>query len=235
VPAFLAHRFKVTLVRIDPVTGEPARSEDGLCIPCGLDEPGEALGPLRDAGGAFDGYTDPDASARKVLRDVLSPGDAWFRTGDLMRRDRAGYYYFVDRLGDTFRWKGENASTAQVAGVLATCPGVLDTIVYGVAVPGMEGRAGMAAIAAGAEFSFEALAACMRAGLPDFARPRFVRRCPAIPMTGTFKPRKASLAARGYAEDAAEEPVWVFDHERQAFVPCDAGRRGLIESGLAWL
>ena len=94
----------------------------------------------------FDGYSDQEASDRKVLRDVFVAGDRWFRTGDLMRKDRAGYYYFIDRIGDTFRWKGENVSTTEVAAVIAACRGVIDAVVYGVAIPGIEGRAGMAAI-----------------------------------------------------------------------------------------
>ena len=98
-----------------------------------------------DAGGRFEGYTDKAASDLKVLRNVFVNGDAWFRSGDLMRQDSAGFFYFVDRIGDTFRWKGENVSTSEVAETLSTCPGVIEAIVYGVAVPGAEGRAGMAA------------------------------------------------------------------------------------------
>src|SRR5262249_59308320 len=116
------------------------------------DEPGEALGPISDgrsnAGGRFEGYTGRTESERKILRDVFKPGDAWFRTGDLMRKDAAGFFYFVDRLGDTFRWKGENVSTSEVAEAITSFPGVADATVYGVAVPGADGRAGMAAVGA---------------------------------------------------------------------------------------
>src|SRR6202043_140807 len=118
----------------------------------------------------FDGYTDADSSERKVLRNVFANSDCWFRTGDLMRRDASGYYYFVDRIGDTFRWKGENVSTTEVAEVIATFPGVREANVYGVSVPGYEGRAGMAALVAdGADhFDLAGLRAHIAAHLPVY-------------------------------------------------------------------
>src|ERR1700722_15944040 len=110
IPPYLAHRFPVALVRFDIKAGEALRGDNGFCIRCAPDEPGEAIGKLpdngTDIGGRFEGYTDAAASERKILRNVFAPGDAWYRTGDLMRKDRTGYFYFVDRIGDTFRWKG---------------------------------------------------------------------------------------------------------------------------------
>ena len=111
-----------------------------------MDEVGEAVGLIpEDANsraGRFEGYADPEASKRKVLRDVFKEGDAWYRTGDLMRRDAGGFYYFVDRVGETYRWKGENVSTAEVLSALAAAPGVQEGVVFGVSVPGADGRAG---------------------------------------------------------------------------------------------
>src|SRR5207302_8978591 len=100
----------------------------------------------------FEGYTSQEATEKKILRDAFEPGDAWFRTGDLMRKDEQGYFYFVDRIGDTFRWKGENVSTTEVTQMIAACPGVIDAVVYGVTVPGTEGRAGMAAVVVSSTF-----------------------------------------------------------------------------------
>jgi fatty-acyl-CoA synthase len=223
IPAFLAHRFPVALVRSDPDTGEPVRDADGLCIACRPDEPGEAIGqlPTADAMAArhFDGYTDTAASARKVLRDVFARGDLWFRTGDLLRKDAAGHFHFVDRIGDTFRWRGENVSTTQVAGVLRGCPGVTDAVVYGVAVPGQEGRAGMAAITTDGRFGFGALAAHLAAHLPGYAQPLFVRLCESLDFTGTFKLTKARLVQEGFAD--CSEPVWFNDRVAGGFVRCD--------------
>src|SRR5579863_3696530 len=118
IPPFLAHRLPVELVKFDIKTGDPIRNEEGFCIRCSANEVGEAIGKILDDGASqgsrFEGYTDKDASDRKVLQNVFVSGDAWFRTGDLMRRDERGYFYFVDRVGDTFRWKGENVSTTEV-------------------------------------------------------------------------------------------------------------------------
>src|SRR5208283_76552 len=190
--------FPVALIRTDPETGEALRGAAGHCIRCGDNEPGEAIGKIiagsQSPARHFDGYTDAEATTRKVLENVFTPGDCWFRTGDLMRKDQAGYYYFIDRLGDTFRWKGENVSTTEVAAVVSACRGVTEAVVYGVAVPGMEGRAGMAAITTDETFCFEALRMHLIANLPDYARPLFVRLCSDIPTTGTFKLAKGSLA-----------------------------------------
>ena len=147
VPPVLAPRFPAALARLDPTTGALLRDGHGHCRRCAPDEVGEALGRIATAPegpNRFEGYTSKVEGERKVLRDVFEPGDAWFRTGDLMRRDAAGFFYFVDRVGDTFRWKGENVSTSEVADVLAACPGVTAAAVYGVEVPGCEGRAGSA-------------------------------------------------------------------------------------------
>src|ERR1051326_4167979 len=146
IPSFLAHRSPITLVKLDPVTEQPVRDEHGRCVPCAAGEVGEALGQ-----GRFEGYTSEEASEKKRLRDVFVPGDAWHRTGDLMRRDADGYFHFVDRVGDTFRWKGENVATTEVAQAICAFPGIADATVYGVEVPGADGRAGMAALAARSE------------------------------------------------------------------------------------
>jgi fatty-acyl-CoA synthase len=223
VPAFLAHRFPVALVRSDPETRALLRGADGLCIPCGRDEAGEALGRIGDAvaahGRPFEGYTDAAASDAKIASDVLASGDAWFRTGDLMRRDGAGFFYFVDRLGDTFRWKGENVATDEVASVLTACPGVTEAVVYGVAVPGAEGRAGMAALIVDAAFDLALFRRHIAERLPDYARPLFLRLGDSIAATATFKPAKALLARDGYDPDHVRGALYFDDRAAGAFVP----------------
>ena len=231
MPAFLGHRLSVALVKCDIATGEILRDEAGYCIPCAADEPGEAIGKIQTAAESqFDGYTDPKASAAKTIRDVFAPGDRWFRTGDMMRKDRAGYYYFVDRLGDSYRWKGENVSTAEVAEILGTCPGIQQAVVFGVEVWGNEGKAGMAAITTDADFSWSIFQDFVQQHLPVYARPIFVRHCSSIETTGTFKFKKDALQREGYAQ-AAGEPVWVYDHLADMFVPCDAARLKWIAGG----
>src|SRR6266851_324834 len=178
IPSFLAHRFPVVLIKCDIETSEPVRGSEGFCIPCSADETGEAIGKILDGSGRgsrFEGYTDKDASDRKILRNVFVNGDAWFRTGDLMRKDARGYFYFVDRVGDTFRWKGENVSTTEVAETVSACPGVIEAVVYGVTIPGTEGRAGMAAVITNRDFNMVAFRQHLAVCLPEYARPLFLR------------------------------------------------------------
>jgi fatty-acyl-CoA synthase len=145
-----------------------------------------------------------------------------------MRVDRDGFFSFVDRLGDTFRWKGENVSTTEVAAVLRAAPGVTDAVVYGVAVPRHEGRAGMAALT-GETLDLAMLGAHLAANLPAYAQPLFIRRAQALDLTGTFKLQKARLAREAFG--ASTDPVWFNDREAGCFVPCDAALLGAIEAG----
>jgi len=223
----------VRLARWDFAAGELLRDADGFAVPCAVDEPGELLGRVGHGGGGmeYDGYTDREATERKVVRNVFAPGDAWFRTGDLLRRDADGWYWFVDRIGDTFRWKGENVATQEVADVLNGAPGVTETTVYGVVVPGEDGRAGMAAVvpADGAGFDGRAFYAHAERHLPAYARPAFVRLVPEIEVTGTLKQRKQTLAGEGFGPDVAD--VWVRDDAARAYVPLTAERRAALAAG----
>ncbi len=223
VPPFLAHRFPAAIVRFDLARGEPLRDAEGRCVRCGADEVGEAIGRIETAapGARFDGYTDAQASEKKILRDAFKPGDAWFRTGDLMRRDAKGYFYFVDRIGDTFRWKGENVSTAEVADAIARCPGVLDATVYGVAVPGTDGRAGMAALVVAEGFDLAALRRHLEVSLPAYARPVFVRIRSELDTTGTFKHRKDELMREGYDPAVTTDAIYVSNPQQQRYLEID--------------
>jgi fatty-acyl-CoA synthase len=235
IPSFLSHRLPVALLRVAPDTSELVRGADGFCEACGADEAGEAVGLMPAAGGVragrFEGYADASASERKVLRNVFEPGDAWYRTGDLMRRDAAGFYYFVDRLGESYRWKGENVSTAEVLSALAAAPHVLDGVVFGVTVPGAEGRAGMAALVVDEHFDLEVFRAHVAAQLPSYARPVFVRLVPALDLTGTFKPRKLELLGEGYDPAQVSDPLYVDDARSGAYVPLDRERHAAIAAG----
>lgn len=215
IPPFLEPHFGIKLVRINEA-GDVVRNEEGFCIVSETNEPGEAIGLIRDDR-RFDGYHDTEASNRKVLKDVLAQGDRWYRTGDLMRKDAAGFYYFLDRLGDTYRWKGENVSTTEVANVVRECPGVLDAIIYGIAVPGTEGRAGMAAITTTKDFSFETLADYLKLNLPSYARPIYIRLCKSLDTTGTFKLTKSRFLAEGF--EGTQDPVWTYSPCADKFVP----------------
>ena len=239
IPPFLAHRFPVALVKFDLDTGEPSRDPNGFCIRCSTNEVGEAIGRISAdrarPGTWFEGYTDADASQKKVLRDVFVKGDAWLRTGDLMRRDASGFFYFIDRIGDTFRWKGENVSTTEVAEAISAFSGVLDAAVYGVAVPGSEGRAGMAAIVVTEDFELGAFRGHLVERLPDYARPLFLRIREAIETTGTLRPKKQGLIGEGYDPAGTTDPIYFNDRTRAAFIKLDETLYQRLQSGDARL
>jgi fatty-acyl-CoA synthase len=226
VPPFLAHRFPMALIKYNIVSGQPERDASGFCIKCGPDEVGEAIGRIDSANAPpsrqFHGYTDATASEAKILRDVFKPGDQWFRTGDLMRKDSAGFYYFVDRAGDSFRWKGENVSTTEVADIIGTCQGVSEAVVFGVQIHGAEGRAGMAAITTNAEFSLQAMQTHLTANLPAHARPVFVRLCEALDRTGTFKLKRDALARDGYNFPTTPGTLFVYHKAQDKLLECTA-------------
>ena len=236
IPSYLAHRFPAALIKVDIENGMPLRDERGFCIRCLPNEVGQAIGRIgkgaSGAGGRFDGYTSAAETQKKVIRNVFEERDAWFATGDLMRRDAQGYFYFVDRLGDTFRWKGENVATSEVAEAVATFASVADANVYGVAVPGMEGRAGMAAIVLTGELDLAALRRHLAARLPSYARPVFLRVTTSMETTATFKHTKSALAAEGYDPGRVEDRLY-FDHPaHDAYVPLDQTLFDEIQRGL---
>ncbi|MGD9979720.1 MAG: long-chain-acyl-CoA synthetase [Hyphomonadaceae bacterium] len=232
VPPYLKNNFAVRLVKFDVEAEAPVRDASGLCVLCEPGETGEAIGLIKeDARHNYTGYADKAASERKILRDVIEKGDAWFRTGDLMRQDRDGYFYFVDRIGDTFRWKGENASTTEVAEVISRYPGVDEANVYGVKIDKLDGRAGMAAITPGENFQLEGLRDHLVRELPAYARPLFIRITPAIETTGTFKYRKVDLVRDGFDPTRLEHALY-FDHpEEHAYVPLTPDLYAKIQSG----
>ncbi|MGA2848349.1 MAG: long-chain-acyl-CoA synthetase [Terracidiphilus sp.] len=235
IPAYLAHRFSPALVVFDVETGEPARNEHGFCIRCALNEPGEAISKAANdpsnVGSRFEGYTNEAASEKKILRNVFEVGDAWIRTGDLMRRDEKGYFYFVDRIGDTFRRKGENVATSEVSEAICSFPGVKHANVYGVAVPGTEGRVGMATLVTESEFDLDEFRKHLASRLPPYARPLFLRIGSAMNLTGTFKYSKTDLIQQGYDLLASQDAVY-FDHpEVEAFVQLDQQLYDRIQQG----
>jgi fatty-acyl-CoA synthase len=224
VPPMLVHRFPAAIVRLDAALGSPLRDDEGLCVGCARGEVGEAIGRIGtvdQGGGRFEGYTDADATESKILRDVFARGDAWFRTGDLMRQDAQGYFYFVDRIGDTFRWKGENVATSEVTEAVLDCPGVTDATSFGVRVPGHDGRAGMAAIVAGPDFDVKTLGGLLSQRLPAYAHPLFLRLCKRLPSTETFKQKKQELMHEGFDPDVVAEPLYLRDPKSGAYCRLD--------------
>ncbi|HXW26692.1 MAG TPA: long-chain-acyl-CoA synthetase [Xanthobacteraceae bacterium] len=235
IPWFLAHRFPTKLVKFDIEAEQPVRNAEGLCVACAPNEVGEAVGKiLKDPsrpGSRFEGYASEAETEKKILHDVFEKGDAWFRTGDLMRQDEQGYFYFVDRIGDTFRWKGENVATSQVSETITVFPGVKQANAYGVAVAGREGRAGMAALVVEPGFDLAAFRAYLGAHLPDYARPLFLRLLPELDVTATFKQKKFDLVREGFDPSRIADPLYFSDAETRAFVRLDPALYDRIQSG----
>jgi fatty-acyl-CoA synthase len=232
VPGYMRSIIKVRIVRFDIETEMPVRGADGFCIECADDEVGEAIGRITgEAGRGFEGYTQKADTKKKILEDAFERGDRWFRTGDLMRRDALGYFYFVDRIGDTFRWKGENVATSEVAEVLGIVPGIAEANVYGVHVPGQDGRAGMAALVVAPNFNPVLLNDKLKQNLPAYARPVFLRLKPEMEITGTFKQRKVELVKEGFDPSAIADPLYWHNPERERYERLDAATYAEIESG----
>jgi fatty-acyl-CoA synthase len=184
-----------------------------------------------EPGRGFDGYNKAADTQKKILHDVFEKGDSWFRTGDLMRRADKGYFYFVDRIGDTFRWKGENVATSEVSEVLSVIPGIQEANVYGVSVPGTDGRAGMAALVTTSLFDLAGLSASLKANLPAYSRPVFLRLLPEIETTGTFKQRKVDLVKEGFDPATVKDPLYWFDPATTTYKPLTSDAYRTIIAG----
>ncbi|XP_029993431.1 long-chain fatty acid transport protein 2 [Sphaeramia orbicularis] len=217
------HRFffPYTLIKFDIEKEEPVRNADGLCVEAARGETGLLVGRVTQRS-PFIGYAgNKQQTEKKRLRDVLKKGDLYFNTGDLLRFDSENFVYFQDRVGDTFRWKGENVATSEVADILTMAHSILEANVYGVKVEGHEGRIGMAAVTLKEGEDFDCLDAYKQVVnyLPAYARPRFIRIQPCLEMTGTFKMKKVKLVEEGFNPANITDPLYFLDPEKKTYVP----------------
>jgi fatty-acyl-CoA synthase len=221
-------------VKSDPATNEPIR-DDGRCIRCATGETGEAIGRIYDGvsrpAAEFEGYTDARESERKIIRGAFEAGDAWYRTGDLMRTDSSGYYHFVERIGDTFRWKGENVATSEVAAAITAFPGITEGVVYGVSGPGTEASAGMAAVVVGGTFELQEFRKHVAHLLPSYARPLFLRIKDRIEMTSILKHTKTELPRGGFDPIVSNDALCFDDPSQRAYVQLDSNVSERIRAG----
>lgn len=221
------------IVEYDPESEQPVRNARGFLqrVPTG------GVGLLITQIGRrtpFDGYTDPKASEKKLLRDVFAKDDCWFNTGDLVRDQGFRHIQFVDRLGDTFRWKGENVATTEVEAALHRDAQVEQAVVYGVQVPNADGRAGMAALTLNvplAQFDPAALARTLSQHLPAYAVPLFLRVRDEHEITGTFKNRKVELKNEGFDLARVNDPLFYFAGREQGYRMLDVEVLERIRSG----
>lgn len=208
----LRRLWPMRIVRYDPDRDTHPRDDAGHCIECGPNEPGELLIRLSDkpltAMSEFRGYTDPEATRKKIMTDVFRKGDKYYRSGDLLRYDEDDYFYFVDRIGDTYRWKGENVSTAEVEDVLSRALDLEEITVVGVRIPGQEGQTGLAAIVTKGDFDPATLFHAAQR-LPAYAQPRFVRVMKELATTGTLKIKKSTLRSQGADPKVIDDALFV--------------------------
>ncbi|KAM6902341.1 long-chain fatty acid transport protein 6 [Xenentodon cancila] len=221
------------LVRYDPATCEPVRTTSGRCIRAQTGEPGILVSPLT-AMNQFLGYAGNEVqSEKKLLRDVFKAGDVYFSTGDILLRDHRDFVYFRDRIGDTFRWKGENVSTTEVSEVVGLLDFVQEASIYGVSVPGHEGRAGMAAIVLkqGVTLDGRKLYDHLVETLPSYAWPRFLRIQTSLDVTETFKQQKLRLVQEGFNPDVTSDPLYFLDVSQKDLILLTAALYQDIVSG----
>ncbi len=236
VPGWARSRSNLEVAQFDIEKEEPVRNQEGFCIKCGPDEVGELLGEIFDDDpdkpfARFEGYVGKKETQGKIMHDVFKKGDRWFRTGDLLKFDKKGYFYFIDRIGDTFRWKGENVATSEVAEVLSTFEGISDVNVYGVNVPGTDGRAGMASLVVAGDVDFKKFYEHISSQLPAYARPVFLRMQKEIEVTGTFKHRKVDLVKDGFDPAKISDPILFNNPETKSYTPLDGSSYDKIMSG----
>ncbi|XP_076649555.1 fatty acid transport protein 3 [Halictus rubicundus] len=215
VPLCAGSLYPVALLKVDEETGEPVRGSDGLCVRCKPGEPGIFVGKInpKKVVNDFSGYADKNASEQKILRDVFRKGDRVFNSGDILVMDELGYFYFKDRTGDTYRWRGENVATSEVEAIISNVIGLKDAAVYGVEVPHVEGKAGMAAVYDPENtLNIKEMAEGVKKALPPYARPLFVRVLSELPMTGTFKLKKKDLQVDGFHIKKITDPIYFLDN-----------------------
>uniref|UniRef100_A0A0A1XF85 long-chain-fatty-acid--CoA ligase n=1 Tax=Zeugodacus cucurbitae TaxID=28588 RepID=A0A0A1XF85_ZEUCU len=216
VPLIGRYFYPVQIIKCDEETGEPIRNESGFCQRCSPGETGLLVGKVnpKRAVTAFNGYADKEASEKKLLRNVYSVGDLFFNSGDMVVMDILGYFYFKDRTGDTFRWRGENVATQEVEANITNVIGLKDCVVYGVEIPYVEGKAGMAAIVdPDRKVDLQHLSAGVRGSLPAYARPLFVRLMNDIPRTATFKLKKIELSREAFDIRRIKDPIYYLNKD----------------------
>lgn len=220
IPRWLMKKvYPISLIKVDPTTGEVARDpKSGLCIDVAPGEVGMFVGKIvGDPVRAFDGYTNLEASKKKIIHDVFAKGDQAYASGDLLKMDHYGYLYFMDRTGDTFRWKGENVSTTQVENVISKVAKGKCCVVYGVQIPGNEGKAGMVAIQdPGREIDVNELLISMKKQLPNYSIPVIIRIVNELEMTPTMKLKKTNLVSDSFHSTGSDD-VYLLDKEQKEY------------------
>uniref|UniRef100_F6U4H3 Very long-chain fatty acid transport protein n=1 Tax=Ciona intestinalis TaxID=7719 RepID=F6U4H3_CIOIN len=229
----LLRKFGSAIIKFDVNTEELVRDKNGRPIRCGPNEPGLLVAKIT-AHTAISSYKGKKSlTEKKVLKNLFKEGDSYFNTGDLLMYDDQHRLYFCDRVGDTFRWKGENVSTNEVSDTVVHAEGIRECNVYGVQVPGHDGRAGMVTVVLESdELDCEALYKHVEHALPSYARPMFVRVQPELEVTGTFKQRKVNLQKEGFdLEKVSGDKLFYMNIQAKTYSPITPEIQKKIETG----
>jgi solute carrier family 27 (fatty acid transporter), member 1/4 len=231
----LINIFPNHIIKVDD-NKEPIRDENGFCIKCEPNENGLMVGIIDDKVPKleFNGYANNKSDTdKKIIYDLFKKGQRAYNTGDLMVCDQYGWIYFVDRIGDTFRWRGENVSCTEVENIISSHLDSLEVCVYGVEVKGQEGRAGMVAISK-LDVDVNKLGLDMKRSLPPYAVPLFIRLCEHIDHTGTFKAQKKNLVYQNFDIDLItnNDSVYYFDKKKDSFIKLNREMYEQIQQGL---
>ncbi|RWS26032.1 Long-chain fatty acid transport-like protein, partial [Leptotrombidium deliense] len=221
IPMFVRRLlFPISFVKIDATTSEIIRDSNGFCIACDCGDTGMIVAKIdnNDPLKSFDGYLNKEETEKKIIRNVFRNGDSYFLSGDVLHMDEYGYIYFKDRVGDTFRWKGENVSTNEVEGLISKILNVTECVVYGVQIPNAVGKAGMVAIATSETIDFKSLYKSMCEILPKYAIPIFIRIMKHVELTSTFKFSKVTLKNEAYDVSLVHDPIYVLEPKSQMYV-----------------
>jgi citronellyl-CoA synthetase len=221
------------LVKFHDGTRDPVRDEKGFMQEVAKGEPGLLIGEITKVW-SFEGYTQKEATEKSILRNAFKKGDEWFNTGDVLKNIGCGHLQFVDRMGDTYRWKGENVSTNEVENIIDGSSLVEEAIVYGVEIPGTNGKAGMVTLVPQSDtnqFEPDRLLTYLSENLPPYAIPVFIRVTDAIEKTGTFKYRKVDIQKLGYSLERDGDEVFVLLPREKTYTKLTPELKREIDSG----
>ncbi|KYQ58100.1 Long-chain fatty acid transport protein 1 [Trachymyrmex zeteki] len=210
IPRYASVLYPVALLKINEETGELLRGSNGFCIPCKPGEPGVFVGKINSKKviNEFSGYADKKASEQKIVHDVFKKGDRVFNSGDILVMDELGYFYFKDRTGDTYRWRGENVATSEVEAVISNVIGLKDATVFGVEM--------VAIFDPENSLDLKGLVGKLKKVLPNYAIPRFIRILSELPMTGTFKLKKKDLQRDAFdikKASTVKDPIYFLNND----------------------
>ncbi|KAK3095057.1 hypothetical protein FSP39_009767 [Pinctada imbricata] len=230
----------VDLVKYDMEEQDLVRNEKGFAVRAKVGEPGLLIIKLTNVKGiTFEGYKGrTEENQKKIFHDVFKKGDQFINTGDLFTVDKDYDMFFSDRIGDTFRWKGENVSTTEVSNILVELDFIMDACVFGVLIPGCEGRAGMVALSLKSQgettLTTHQLATIIdhcKNNLGVYAWPRFLRIQKELEITSTYKQRKMALVTEGFDPDKVKSTVYYLDCKTQTYKQIDKATYAEICSG----